>query len=193
MKIKYHGHACFEITSDNYSIVLDPYKGVNGFDDINLTANQVICSHEHFDHCYVEGVKIIESNINPFLIKTLNCFHDNDKGKQRGNNRITILSAEGKRIAHFGDLGHDLDDELRNELLNLDAIMIPVGGYYTIGPKEVYKIIKDIKPRYVIPMHYKDGNKGLEVIKELDEFISLAPDLKDSCLLLKGYKQEIEL
>lgn len=193
MLIKYLGHACFKVTANDYSIILDPYKGVNGFDDINEQANEVICSHGHFDHCYVEGVKIIERNNSPFKIKKLSCFHDDAKGSLRGENTITILEAEGKRIAHFGDLGHDLDETLRKELSNLDAIMIPAGGHYTIGPKEAVKIIKDIKPKYIIPMHYKDGNKGLEVIKELDEFTSLIPELKDSILLLKGYYKEIEL
>ena len=58
MKIKYHGHSCFSVTSNNYVIVLDPYKGVNGFKDINLSANEVICSHSHFDHAYVDEIKI---------------------------------------------------------------------------------------------------------------------------------------
>lgn len=193
MKIKYHGHACFTVTSNNYSIVLDPYKGVNGFDDVCLSANEVICSHEHFDHCYIDGVKIIKSSNNPFEVKKLSCYHDDANGSLRGNNTITVLSCEGKRIAHFGDLGHDLDESLRNELMNLDAIMIPTGGHYTIGPKEAIKIIKDINPKHIIPMHYKDGNKGLEVIKELDEFLSLIPEYKDRMLLIKGYEQEIEL
>lgn len=193
MKIKYHGHACFEVTSNGYSIILDPYKGVNGFDDISLSANEVLCSHSHLDHCYTDGIKIIKNDMSPFTIKKLSCFHDNDNGKQRGDNVITILSAEGKRIAHFGDLGHDLTDELRKELSNLDAIMIPVGGFYTIGPKEAHKIIEDINPKHIIPMHYKDGDKGLEVIEDIDEFMLLLGELKDKCLLIRGYGKEVEL
>lgn len=193
MKIKYLGHACFKVTSNDYSIVIDPYKDVNGFKDINEEANEVICSHEHLDHAYVDGVRINTVTNSPFSIKKLACYHDDVKGLKRGNNTITVLEAEGKRIAHLGDLGHELNDELRNELINLDAIMIPVGGFYTIGPKIAYKIIKELKPKHIIPMHYKDGNKGLEVIRELDEFMSLLGELKPNCLLIKGYYEEIEL
>lgn len=193
MNILYLGHSCFKVTSKDYSIVLDPYKGVNGFDDINIEANEVLCSHEHLDHCFKDGVKIVTKENCPFVVKKLNSYHDEVKGLKRGKNTITLLESEGKRIAHLGDLGHLLDKKLKDELSNLDVLMIPVGGFYTIGPNEAAQIVKDIKPKFIIPMHYKDGNKGLEVIKEVDEFIELIPEFKDNLLLIKGYNKQIEL
>jgi L-ascorbate metabolism protein UlaG (beta-lactamase superfamily) len=36
----------------------------------------------------------------------------------------------------------------------IDVLMIPVGGEYTIGPKEASQIVSKIEPFFVLPMHY---------------------------------------
>ena len=192
MKIKYHGHSCVEISSNNYTIVLDPYKGVDGFKDISLKANEVICSHHHLDHAYTDEIEI-EKKESPFIVKTLSCFHDHEGGEKRGTNNIAVLMAEGKKIAHLGDLGHPLTKELIDELQNLDVLMIPVGGFYTIDKYEASEIVKQLNPKYVIPMHYSDKNKGLNVLSSVEEFIELIDEYKDKLLLVKGYEKEIEI
>lgn len=189
MKIKYHGHSCFSITSDNYTIVLDPYCGVNGFEDINLTANEVITSHEHRDHNYIEGVKLIKGN-SPFVINSISSYHDNEKGSKRGLNYITVLEAENKKIIHLGDLGHILDNDTVEQLKQCDVLMIPVGGFFTIDAKQAIEIIESIKPKNVIPMHYADGDKDYDVLSTIDDFTKL---YGKPCLLVKGYEQEIEI
>lgn len=192
MQIKYHGHSCFSVTSNNYVIVLDPYKGVNGFKDINLSANEIICSHSHFDHAYVDEIKITKKD-SPFIVKTIKSFHDNMNGQQRGENNITVLNVEGKTIAHLGDLGHLLDEKTINELKNIDVLMIPIGGFYTINSDEALSIINSINPKYVIPMHYRDGNKGLDVLGSVDDFVNKANTIKNKLLLVKGYEESIDI
>lgn len=194
MKITYHGHACFTVESNGYSIVLDPYKDTKGFKDVELTANDVICSHEHFDHGYREGVTIIPNSKKVFNVTTVKSFHDDAQGAKRGLNDITILEAEGKRVAHLGDLGHMLSEEQAEALQNLDVLMIPVGGFFTIDPKQAVEIIKQLNPKTVIPMHYKDGEKGLDVIAGIDEFLGLAEgNINSKIALVRGYEESIEL
>ena len=192
MQIKYHGHSCFSVTSNNYVIVLDPYKGVNGFKDINLSANEIICSHSHFDHAYVDEIKVTKKD-SPFIVKTIKSFHDNMNGQQRGENNITVLNGEGKTIAHLGDLGHLLDEKTINELKNIDVLMIPIGGFYTINSDEALSIINSINPKYIIPMHYRDGNKGLDVLESIDDFVNKANTIKNKLLLVKGYEESIDI
>ena len=192
MQIKYHGHSCFSVTSNNYVIVLDPYKGVNGFKDINLSANEIICSHSHFDHAYVDEIKITKKD-SPFIVKTIKTFHDNMNGQQRGENNITVLNVEGKTIAHLGDLGHLLDEKTINKLKNIDVLMIPIGGFYTINSDEALSIIDSINPKYIIPMHYRDGNKGLDVLESIDDFVNKANTIKNKLLLVKGYEESIDI
>ncbi len=188
MKITYNGHACFTVESEGYSIVLDPYKGVRGFGDVSLEANEVLCSHGHMDHAYTDGVKIKEGAASPFETDFIYCFHDEKKGLLRGKNRITILSAEGKKVAHLGDLGHDLSREQIEKLKGLDCVMIPVGGFFTINAEKAAKIVREIEPGHIIPMHYKDGDKGLEVVGCVEKFTDLLSDKeKKKLLLVKGY------
>src|SRR5437667_12888379 len=68
---------------------------------------------------------------------------------------MLVFECEGLRVVHAGDLGHRLSKEDAASLGRLDALMIPVGGFYTIGPADADGVIGDLKPRVVIPMHYK--------------------------------------
>lgn len=100
-------------------------------------------------------------------------FHDDQHGERRGKNKITILSAEGLRIAHFGDLGCPLTLEQTRLLQGLDAIMIPVGGHYTIDASMAKRICDTIHPTVIIPMHFKGKNFGFSVLAEVEEFTKL--------------------
>lgn len=191
MKIKYYGHSCFALTSNDYTIVLDPFKDVEGFDDIDLEANEVICSHSHMDHAYVDGVKINVKDNSPFINEKIHVYHDECKGEKRGKNDINILLAENKKIVHLGDLGHVLDEDTIEKLKDTDVLMIPIGGFYTIDYKQAIEIINEIKSKQIIPMHYKDTNKGLPVLGTVEEFMKAYG--KDNLLLLKGYNQEINI
>jgi len=53
-----------------------------------------------------------------------------------------------------------------------DVLMIPVGGYYTIGPAEAEAVIPALNPRLVIPMHYKTEVNAGWPIGSVDDFIS---------------------
>lgn len=192
IKITYLGHACFVLESNDYSIILDPYKGVKGFKDIEGTYNEVLCSHDHFDHAYTDKLNIVKKE-SPFKIEHISSFHDNTKGSQRGLNTITLISKDNTKIVHLGDLGHLLDKGTLNKLKDTTVLLIPIGGTYTIDSDTALKLINDINPRYVVPMHYKDGDKGLEVLEDIESFVSKAELIKDKLRLVKGYNETLEL
>ena len=60
MQIRWLGHSCFAITCQEYTVVVDPFApgSVPGYADIQETADQVLCSHEHHDHNYRAGVTL---------------------------------------------------------------------------------------------------------------------------------------
>ena len=99
----------------------------------------------------------------------------------RGRNTIHILSANGKRIAHFGDLGCKLPADQLAQLKDLDIAMIPVGGHYTIDAAQAADLVCKIAPAHVIPMHYRGDNNafGFDVIGTVQLSISI------TCLLNK--------
>ena len=121
MKITWIGHSCFKIEEGGYSIVIDPYDDnyVPGLRPVRESANEVLCSHEHGDHNARKRVKPVVGAASPFTVTKIETYHDPQRGALRGPNTIHILSAGGKRIAHFGDLGCALTPE------QLDALRRP--------------------------------------------------------------------
>ena len=99
----------------------------------------------------------------------------------RGENLITVIEAEGKRIAHLGDLGHMPDSELLGKLKGLSVIMIPIGGYYTIDSKIATELVDILQPRITIPMHYRSDGFGHAVLSTADQFVA-------ACAHIKKYK-----
>src|SRR3989344_166471 len=91
-----------------------------------------------------------------FTPRSLPSFHDNKEGKQRRVNTIYTIEAEDMRFCHLGDLGQkELTDEQLESIGHVDILMIPVGGEYTISASEAAKVIGQIEPKIVIPMHYE--------------------------------------
>lgn len=170
--IKWHGHSCFSVTADNYTIVLDPFAdgSVPGIGNIRPEANAVLCSHFHSDHGCTEVVTVAEKENSPFEILKIDTYHDDAQGTKRGENRIHILEVDGIRIVHFGDLGCMLTPEQADRLKKADVLMIPVGGFYTIDAAQAKEIVSILDPKVVIPMHYRSDTFGYPVIGKLEEF-----------------------
>lgn len=167
MKIKWNGHASFTITSKaGLKIVTDPYEsggfgGALKYAPITDQADIALVSHEHADHNYTAGLKgsprVLKNSgeVKGIKFDAIPCFHDSSRGSQRGKNTIFCFSVDDIRIAHFGDLGHSLDDEQIKKLGKVDLLLIPVGGFFTIDAKQAQQLTTRINPGIVIPMHYK--------------------------------------
>lgn len=178
MKLIWNGHSCFSIETEGETVVFDPYEdgSVPGLGPLRLTAEGVYCSHDHRDHNARELVALSGRPCRA-RVRALPCYHDEFHGARRGKNTIHILSGEGMRVAHLGDLGHIPSKKILAELEDLDALLIPVGGYYTIDGAAAKKLTDRLRPRVVIPMHYRLGNMGYDVIGELSDFTSLCGDV----------------
>ena len=68
MKLTWLGHACFLLEQDGYRVVLDPYTEVPGYPPLQLTAHEVLCSHHHFDHDYVQAITLLPKQESPFTL-----------------------------------------------------------------------------------------------------------------------------
>ena len=166
------GHPSFILkTSTGLTALLDPIAAVVGYPVIPVTGVDVVTvSHEHSDHNNValatgsptilrglagnDWAKI-DQTIKGVRVRTVSTFHDDTQGTQRGKNAIFVFEFDGMRIAHLGDLGHKLSDDQVKAIGNVDAVMIPVGGFYTIDGKNAAQVVAQLNPKVVIPMHYK--------------------------------------
>lgn len=179
MKLTYLGHSCFKVESQDYSVIFDPYQDgkVPGYAPIRETANEVLCSHGHGDHCGVENVTLKQGGASPFTVETIDTWHDDQQGALRGTDTIHILDDGQCRIAHLGDLGCELTPEQKERLKGLTALLIPVGGYYTIDAAQAAKLAGELSPAVTVPMHYRGEGFGYDVIGVLDQFTALRSDV----------------
>ncbi len=123
--IQYFGQASFGIgDSEGMKIVTDPYDPMLGYNFPKVSTKILTVSHDHFDHNNISELKSYEKLI------------------------------FGETGSFTNDLGHVLSAEQVNAIGQVDVLMIPVGGFFTIDSEEVMKVIKDINPKVVIPMHY---------------------------------------
>ena len=181
LTLTYLGHACFVLEAEDYRLLLDPYTPgyVPGLDRPAVSANRVLCSHDHADHCW-EGAPVLLNEVPcPFAVSTMEVWHDGRMGALRGRNTIHILEYRGLRLAHLGDLGHDLTEEQIRELGPLDVVMLPVGGTYTLDCGQASALADRLDVRTVIPMHYRRGEMGFPVLQSLQEFLDLRPDWRE--------------
>lgn len=194
MKIQWLGHSSFLITSESGTrIVTDPYEpgsynNAVKYGSFNQTADVVTVSHEHPDHAYpkmVMGRPIIVKGPGEFVVAGISFFgvptaHDEMGGAERGKNTVFTFTVDGIKVCHLGDLGHVLNQDQAAEVGVVDVLLAPVGGYFTIGPDEAWKVADQVAARVVIPMHFKTEKvdfpiagveeflKGKENVKRLD-------------------------
>ena len=173
MEIIWNGHSCFTIKTQEGNVVLDPYEDgkVPGLGALRLEADAVLCSHEHSDHNFREGVSLSGKPCG-VQVETVPSWHDDACGKKRGPNTIHVLHAEGMKLVHLGDLGTELNREQIKVLSEPDVLLIPIGGYYTIDAAQALRIVEQLHPRITIPMHFRRGKMGYDVIATPDEFLT---------------------
>ena len=70
-----------------------------------------------------------------------------------------------------------LTPEQMEQLKDLDVLLLPVGGFFTIGPKEAQDLIQALKPRIVVPMHYRSDTFGYDVLATVEDFLALRNDV----------------
>jgi L-ascorbate metabolism protein UlaG (beta-lactamase superfamily) len=165
MKIKWLGHASFLITSDSGTkIITDPYIPDDRlhYGEINESADAVTVSHDHSDHGSVAAVKgspqVVKSNaeIKGIKFRGIATSHDASGGKERGSNTVFCFEVDGVKVCHLGDLGHELTVEQVSAIGAVDVLLMPVGGFYTIDATVASKVAEQLKPKVVIPMHFKN-------------------------------------
>lgn len=170
VEIIWRGHSCFELRSSQASVVIDPYLQVPGYGLLDLEADLVLVSHEHDDHNARNRVRLT-GRVPAVEVEVIDTFHDPQGGKLRGPNKIHIVTLAGKRIGHLGDLGHELSQAELARLQNLDVILIPVGGHYTIDAGQAAALVKAVNPAIIVPMHYREGTAGWDVTSGVQPFL----------------------
>ena len=191
MNISWYGQSCFRLEAKEGSILIDPFDKEIGLKPPRVKDDLILVTHQHHDHNNIEGANpeafVItnpgEYEKNGVYVQGIMSFHDKTEGKERGLNTIYIVRAEDVTICHMGDFGETkLSDKQIEAIGDVDILMIPVGGFYTIDYKEAVEIISQIEPKIIIPMHYKVKDLKSDKIDGVDKFIKelgLTPEKVD--------------
>jgi L-ascorbate metabolism protein UlaG (beta-lactamase superfamily) len=188
--IKWLGHACFLIVfSGGTRIVTDPFDAHRvGYRPVTVTATAVTVSHHHSDHDggigALQGTPIMIQGVSPRKVKQvtvtgLESLHwQATKDQGRGKNTIYRFEGDGVRIVHLGDIGRPLTPEQVKQLGRVDVLMVPVGGGTTLAAVEATRVVAQLKPRVVIPMHYgQNGHCRMTELAGVEPFLKGKKDL----------------
>lgn len=185
MDIKWYGQSCFEVKSKDTTLIFDPFSDDIGLKPLKLKSDVLLISHDHHDHNNKEAVSGIRSKkpvifkdpgeyeASGIYIEGIQSYHDEKKGAEKGLNTIFIADIEDIKVCHLGDLGHVLENGELEKIGDVDVLMVPVGGTYTIDAEKAMKVINEIDPAIVIPMHYEIPKLNIN-LASLDDFLDIS-------------------
>lgn len=184
MKVEWYGHSCFKLTeSTGTSVITDPFDD-SVYDVPVLSSDLVTCTHRHHDHdnlsCFTNSPKVIDSvgmfEHEGITISSIKTYHDEKKGKLRGENLVFKYRIDGMDICHLGDIGQECSSKLVDLLMPVNILFVPVGGVYTIDAEQAKMYVDKLMPDIVIPMHYRTRNSRMTEIDKKDAFLRLFND-----------------
>lgn len=171
--IHWLGHDTFKIIGEKV-IYTDPFK-IKKKD----TADIILITHEHYDHCSPDDVKKVQSadtvivtttdcagklsgdirtvkpgdkiNVKGVDIEAVSSYNTNKKFHPKANSWVGyIFTVKGERVYLAGDT--DFIPEMKT--FKADIALLPVSGTYVMTAEEAVNAALAIKPKIAVPMHY---------------------------------------
>ena len=177
MDVTWLGHGCFRLRGRGAAVVTDPYPPAIGLKLSRLDADLVTVSHEHENHNYTQIVRDAyeirgpgEYEVAGVSVIGVPTYHDAEKGAKHGRNTVYLIEIDDVRVCHLGDLGHKLDDAEAEAISSPDVLLVPVGGYTAINAVQAAEVVRQLEPRFVVPMHYAIPGLKLQ-LDSLDRFL----------------------
>ena len=178
MDVTWLGHGCFRLRGRGAAVVTDPYPPAIGLKLARMDAEVVTVSHDHDNHSFTQVVRDGayeihgpgEYEIAGISVIGVPTYHDAEKGKKEGRNTVYLIEIDDVRICHLGDLGHKLDDADAESVATPDVLLVPVGGHTTMNAAQAAEVVRQLEPRYVVPMHYAIPGLKLQ-LDPIDRFL----------------------
>ena len=177
MDVTWLGHGCFRLRGRGAAVVTDPYPPSIGLKLQRLDGDLVTVSHEHENHNYTQVMRDAyeirgpgEYEVAGVSVIGVPTFHDAEKGAKHGRNTVYLIEIDDVRVCHLGDLGHRLDDAEAETISSPDVLLVPVGGNTAINAVQAAEVVRQLEPRFVVPMHYAIPGLKLQ-LDTLDRFL----------------------
>lgn len=213
VSLKWLGHAAWLIKFREATVLIDPFLSGNpaaavkqedlkGIDFILIThthsdhvgdaftiakreKSRIIGMFELYEMAAKEGVDsnqlsgMNKGNMVDFGKIKVALTHADHSGEECG----VVVSADGKTIYHAGDTALFRDMKTIQELYRPDVALLPIGGYFTMGPVEAAKAVEWLKPKIAVPMHF---NTFPPIKQDPDRFRVLAGKFAEVKILEPG-------
>jgi len=182
VKVKWLGHAAFQLAFKGKRLLIDPWVSNPlsplKLEDLE-SADYVVVTHDHFDHLGEaehiakkfnstvigvpelvvpledKGLCVLGMNMGSFVdvdgvfkIALVPALHTCSAGQPVG----VVLEVDGLRLYHMGDTGYTSEFQAVKEAYSPDVVFVPIGGHYTMGPREAALAIKVLRPKIAIRM-----------------------------------------
>jgi L-ascorbate metabolism protein UlaG (beta-lactamase superfamily) len=174
MHIRWYGQSAFLLRGE-HTVFIDPFGQMEGlaargmqFDYPpieGVEAELLLVTHEHGDHNAIEVIggspQIVRSTAGRFdspvgEVIAVASEHDDVAGTKRGPNTIFCFTLDGLRVCHFGDFGQaELRAAQKQAIGEVDVLVLPVGAGPTVGGESAAAVVRTLRPRLVVPMHYR--------------------------------------
>ncbi|MFO0909801.1 MAG: MBL fold metallo-hydrolase [Isosphaeraceae bacterium] len=190
MRLTWYGHAAFLVETQGVRLILDPYKSPDsgGYLPIDEPADIVVISHindRYHSHLgqivppfeVIPGLEIpipAGTTSRGIRFEALKVFESPEK---LPGDEVSIVHfrVEGLHLVFLGDLGHSLDHTEIEPLQEADVVLVPAGGKPTLDFPEMRPLLDAIRPRLIVPMHFKTPKINLN-IQPVERFLQEFPD-----------------
>jgi len=195
VSLEWYGHAFVRLTSpEAVRVAMDPF-GEIGYPMPKVEADIVTVSHEHGDHnnaALIGGTPVVLRGLTEggkewttisvwhkgVSITSVPVYHDAQQGRLRGKNNIMVVDLGGLRVAHLSDMGHLPTEAKFQALGQVDVLLVPVGGNFSIDGRQARQIVERLNPRIAIPIHYKTAATARWPIEDEQAFVEGYPRVK---------------
>lgn len=219
-KFHYINHACFMIEKNNSAIIFDPFLDGNpeGLQANDIKVDYIFISHGHFDHlgsafeiakncdatiistaeicglaeaagCKAHAMHLGGTFMFPFgKVRIAMAFHGS--GVPGGHACGFVVDFYGTKVYFAGDTALYSDMQLLPQLDAFDYAVLPIGGNFTMDPKDAAIAAKFLQAKYVIPVHY---NTWPPITQDVDAYKADVEETTSSKVLIVKPGETIEL
>jgi L-ascorbate metabolism protein UlaG (beta-lactamase superfamily) len=191
MRITWYGHACFRLEGSGLAIVTDPYTpedaGLRPVDepaDVVLMSSALDAAHSCWQ--MVPGsprvVNALDAVAAPVAldggptITAVAASEGSDRPDDPKANALYAFELDGIAVCHMGDVGTPLAEEQLAPLRGRAEVLLALaGGGLTIALPDLDRVIDELDPRVVVPMHYRIPGLRYRV-GPVQEFLARRPE-----------------
>jgi L-ascorbate metabolism protein UlaG (beta-lactamase superfamily) len=191
LSVKGLGHTCFLFSGGGLRVLANPFRTIGctkGYRLPRVEADLVLISSQLFDEGAAENLPgnpriLFEAGVyevRNVQFQGIESDHDREGGRRFGKNVAWRWMQAGVNLLHLGGVAAPIDIEQQILMGRPDVAFVPVGGGpKAYNPQEAMQAIQALKPKIVIPTHYRtqaaDPN-ACEIVA-VDDFLQLAGGL----------------